>query len=122
MKRKKNPNKALKTKLWELCKNLIRAKYGNVCYTCDQPGLSASNWHTGHLIPRSVCGAYLKYDLRNLRPQCYNCNINRGGNGAEFYRRMVEREGQAYVDRIYLDKKIICNERDRVIQLIEEYS
>jgi hypothetical protein len=28
-----------------------------------------------------------------------------GGNGAIFYKRMVEREGQEYVDKIFQDKQ-----------------
>jgi 5-methylcytosine-specific restriction endonuclease McrA len=105
-KKKKQPTpKQLKTKLWELCKRACREQYGNTCYTCGKTGLEGSGWHTGHFIPSSTCGASLRYDLRNLRPQCYNCNINAGGQGAIFYKRMVEREGQAYVDKIFQDKQ-----------------
>jgi len=96
-----------KTKLWELCKQIIRLKYGNTCYTCGKTGLSGSSWQTGHFIPSSVGGAYLRYDLRNLRPQCYYCNINLGGSGATFYKNLVERESQEYVNQIFKDKNII---------------
>lgn len=102
---KKNPVKALKVKLWELCKQITRLKYGNVCYTCGATGLEGSNWHTAHFIASSVCGAYLRYDLRNLRPGCYRCNISLAGNGAHFYKNLVEREGQQYVDQIFQDKQ-----------------
>lgn len=120
-KRKYNLHLA-KKKLWKLCKEIVRKKYGNVCYTCDRGNLVGSNWHTGHMIPKSVCGAYLKYDIRNLRPQCYHCNINLGGNGAEFLRRMIEREGQSYVDNLYRQKNQIYPESIRVKELTEEYS
>lgn len=98
--------KRLKTNLWELCKQITRLKYKNVCYTCGKTGLEGSSWQTGHFIPSSVGGAYLRYELRNLRPQCYYCNINLGGNGATFYKNLVEREGQEYVDQIFKDKQI----------------
>jgi hypothetical protein len=67
--------------------------------------LVGSSWQTGHFIPSSVGGAFLRYELRNLRPQCYRCNIDLSGNGAMFYKLLVEREGQAYVDQLFLDKQ-----------------
>ena len=107
--------------LWIECKRIIRAKYGNTCYTSGKTGLVGSDWHTGHFIPKGACGAFLKYDLRNLRPQSYHDNINLGGNGAEFYKRMVEREGQEYVDQLFRDKQKIINARDHFENLLEEY-
>lgn len=101
---RKKTLKALKIELWKLCKSLTRKVYGNNCYTCPARNLEGSNWHTAHLIPSAACGGFLRYDLRNLRPCCYNCNINLGGNGSTFYKHMVEREGQAYVDQLFKDK------------------
>lgn len=97
----------LKKRLWELCKQIIRITYGPTCYTCGKKGLEGASWQTGHFIPSGSCGAYLRYDLRNLRPQCYFCNINNGGAGATFYRNLVANEGQEYVDQIFKDKNII---------------
>lgn len=113
----------LKKELWELCKQIIRKRYGNTCYTCDAKGLAGSNWHTAHFVARSVCGAYLHYDLRNLRPGCYRCNISLAGNGAVFYRRLVEREGQPYVDQIFADKERITKLTPQFLrEKIEEYT
>jgi hypothetical protein len=102
--KKKTPEAKLKAQLWELCKQIIRKKYGNTCYTCKKEGLEGSNWHTGHFIARSVCGNYLYFDLRNLRPQCYRCNISLVGNGAVFYSLLRSELGQEYVDGIFADK------------------
>lgn len=99
--------KRFKTILWELCKQITRLKYGNKCYTCGKLGLEGSGWQTGHFIASSVGGVSLRYNLRNLRPQCYYCNINLGGNGSFFYKNLVEREGQQYVDQIFQDKQRI---------------
>ena len=107
--------------LWVECKRIIRAKYGNKCYTCGKQGLVGSDWHTGHFIPKGACGAFLKYDLRNLRPQCYHDNINLGGNGATFYKLMVEREGQRYVDQLFKDKQKIINAREHYEKLLNHY-
>lgn len=118
----KQPISKIRKKLWELCKQLIRKKYGNTCYTCGKSGLSGSNWHTGHFIPDAASGAYIRYDLRNLRPQCYNCNVNHGGAGAEYYRRMVEREGQEYVDKLFEDKNVTVKAYDHYVMLIDKYT
>lgn len=119
--RSKNPLKTVKNKLWKLCVELTRKKYGDECYTCGKGGLSGKNWHTGHFIPRSYCGAFLKYDLRNLRPQCYNCNINLGGNGAEFMRKMLIRDGQEYVEKIFEDRNRTTSEKELYPYLLEKY-
>ena len=121
---KKQPSllRSLRHKTWELCKQIIRKKYGNSCFTCPKTGLVGSGWQTGHFIPRSIGGLSLRYDLKNLRPQCYNCNVNLGGNGAEFYRRMVEAEGQEYVDELFARKGVITKETpDFYFDLISEY-
>lgn len=119
---KKLKPSALKKKLWELCKVLTRARYGRVCFTCGKTGLDGANWHTGHFIPSGSCGAYLRYDLRNLRPQCYNCNINLGGNGAQYYRQMVKHEGEAYVEQLYRDKqKVVKADSIFYTNLIDRY-
>lgn len=119
--RKKSEITKLSDSLWELCKILVRAKYGNTCFTCGKTGLTGSNWQTGHFIPRSTCGAFLKYDLRNLRPQCFHCNINLGGNGAVFYRRMVEAYGQEYVDEIFRDRNKLIVSSDYCRILLVQY-
>ena len=104
----------LRDRLWELAKLIIRKRYGNTCYTCGRTKLEGSNWHTGHFIPDAVGGAFLRYNLQNLRPQCYNCNINLGGNGGEFYRRLVEEEGQLYVDNLFQLKNTMIIKADKM--------
>lgn len=98
----------VKNKVWEECKRITRARYkkGEVweCFTCGRILDEPVKCHTGHCIPSASCGAYLRYDLRNLRVQCYFCNINLGGNGAQYYKRLVETEGQEYVDKLFRDK------------------
>lgn len=62
------------------------------------------NQHTGHLIPDSVCGAYLRYDLRILGVQCMSCNIRHGGMGAEYYRVRAEKFGVEWVEGLFKEK------------------
>jgi hypothetical protein len=111
----------IQRKLWELCKQVIRMRHGNICYTCHTTGLSGSNWHTGHLFPKASVGAYLKYDLRILRPQCYNCNINHGGRGADFYARMLKEIGQEKMEELQRDRIVIVKAYDHYISLIPKY-
>lgn len=111
----------LQRKIWEHCKRIIRAEYGNTCYTCGARGLIGRNWQTGHMIPKATLGAYLKYDLRLLRPQCYNCNINLGGNGAIFIEKMRLLNGNEYVDKILSDRKVSVKAYDHYTSLLTKY-
>ncbi len=111
----------LQRKIWKLCKEITRKKYGNTCYTCGQKGLIGSNWHTGHMWPKASLGALLKYDLRILRPQCFNCNINLGGMGAEFYRKMMNEIGVQKMTVLELDKRKIVKAYDHYSSLIPVY-
>lgn len=113
--------KSLKNKIWPLCRQIIRAKYGNECYTCGRKGLSGKDWQTGHCIPSSVCGAYLKFDLRNLRPQCATCNIWRGGMGAVFVKEMIRIEGADYVNALFADRALSVKLKDRIEELLPIY-
>lgn len=117
----KQPISVIQRKLWVLCKQIIRQKYGNTCYTCLDTGLVGSNWQTGHMIAKASLGAYLKYDLRLLRPQCARCNLWEGGQGALFITRMREIEGYEYVDSILEDRKISVKAYDHYAKLLEEY-
>lgn len=107
--------------LWVECKRIIREKYGNTCYTCGAGGLEGSNWHTGHMLAKGSLGAYLKYDLRVLRPQCYKCNIHHGGQGALFIEKMRRVEGDKYVDGILADRNILVKAYDFYLELLQKY-
>jgi hypothetical protein len=120
-KKSKQKISTLQVKLWNECKRIIREKYGNTCYTCGATNLSGSNWHTGHLFAKASLGAFLKYDLRVLRPQCYNCNINQGGRGADFYSKMLEENGETYMWILAEDRKKTVKAYDHYEQLLEKY-
>ena len=123
---KKPSIKKLQEILWDLCRKLIDKIYcpdgKAVCYTCGT-SIEGSNKHLSHFIPRSTCGASLKYDLRNLRWCCMRCNVWLGGNGATFYRNMVKLEGQAYVDELFRIKNQVSIKADIIFYMkkIKEY-
>ena len=88
----------LETKIWEECKRITRSRYGDKCYTCSAEGLEGSNQHTGHGKPKGALPLQFKYDIRNLRVQCYNDNINLGGASDIFIAKLEqEEEGLAFL-------------------------
>lgn len=87
----------LKEELWQLCKMLTRKIFGYNCYTC---GDYVEFPHTGHFITDSICSTELSYDLRNLRPQCYRCNIHLSGNWVAYEDRMIKDNGIEYVKEL----------------------
>lgn len=119
-KKSKQPISKLQRQLWLHCKRIIRQRYGNTCYTCGRTNLEKSNWHTGHLLAKASLGAFLKYDLRLLRPQCYHCNINLGGCGAIFIENLRQKEGNDYVDQILKDRSLTVKAYDHYVQLLSE--
>ncbi len=59
--------------------------------------------------------------MRNLRWQCYRCNINLSGNGAVFYNKLREEMEQEYIDELFRDKQKTIKAHDHFIALLEEY-
>jgi hypothetical protein len=90
IRRKKPPNKLsqknlpkLKRKLWALLTAYVKDRDGNTCVSCGKGGLSGKGWHGGHLFPAGKHNI-IRYDPKNVHSQCFNCNIDLGGNGAAY--------------------------------------
>lgn len=111
----------IQRKIWNELKRIIRKKYPNTCYTCFQTGLAGSNLQTGHLWPKASLGAYLKYDMRVLRVQCFRCNIHLGGNGAVFYENMLRELGKEKMDQLQKDRQVLVKAYDHYVAILEEY-
>ncbi len=94
----------LEQELWQECRRIVFEQYGDTCYTCGAQHLEGRNKQCGHMWPKGSLHALLKYDIRILRPQCFHCNINNGGMGAVFYKKMVADEGSAYMELLEADK------------------
>ncbi len=74
------------------------------------------------MIAKASLGAFLKWDLRLLRPQCIICNLHRGGMGAIFIENMRKIEGDEYVDQILKDRQILIKcDRQWLENKIKEY-
>jgi hypothetical protein len=112
----------LKKSLWELCKATVRARDKGICQACGATGLVGSNAQCSHLIASSICGAFLRYDLRNLYLCCFRCNISLSGNIATLYRNIEKQKGKAFMERLFEDKnKITKLDRQFLENKIAEY-
>ena len=117
----KMPISRLQRLLWTECKRIVRKLHGNVCYTCGAGNLSSSNWQTGHMWSKASVGAFLKYDVRILRPQCMTCNLWQGGRGADFYSRMLKEIGQQKMHELEKDRQVTVKAYDFYVELLEKY-
>ena len=117
----KSPQRKLEEEIWQHCRRIQFNRYGKVCFTCRKP-IEGQNCHLGHFIPRSVGGVALRYNLSNLRPQCYFCNVNLGGNGSAFYKRLLEDEGQEYIDKLFILKEQTTKALPYYLTLLERYA
>lgn len=121
-KQSKQPISKIQRLLWEECRRIAKFLYKNDCYTCPAKNLQGSNCQLGHVPwPKSTLSAYLKYDMRCLRFQCFSCNIHKGGMGAEAYKRMLKEEGKAYMDKLEEDRKKSVKAYDHFTELLETY-
>lgn len=120
-KQSKQKISVLQRKLWALCRLITFKRHGNTCYTCGAKNLVGVNLQCGHLFPKASLGAYLKYDLRVLAPQCFRCNINLGGNGAIFYVNKVNEIGVKAMKELVKDRQITVKAYDHYLKLIDEY-
>jgi len=93
----------LKKELWRLTSAYVRRSASDhegycSCVTC---GIRKhyKQLQAGHFIPKAL-GTAIYFDLRNIHPQCYRCNINLGSNGPEYFRYMQERYGDETIDEL----------------------
>jgi len=121
--------KTLEDKLWELCKQIIRLKYPNTCFTCGLENLKGKNLHTGHFIKKRKLPYELKFDLRFLRPQCNKCNLFNNGNEGMYAINLVKTEGVDYLLSLdsemlfykFIPELSIPDKRQFLLFKIEEY-
>lgn len=117
----KQPISLLQRKIWDECKRIIRTRYPNICYTCGATNLKMGDWQTGHMWAKASLGAFMKYDLRILRPQCAKCNRWMDGMGADFYKRMLRENGAEYMEQLERDRQVSVKAYDHYVKILEEY-
>jgi hypothetical protein len=87
LKKKLKPLNKLEADLWTQFSIYIRSKDADFqgytkCYTCGKRIHWKLETDAGHYIKRSYKA--LKFDERNVRPQCKRCNMYMDGNQDEF--------------------------------------
>ena len=115
---KKNTLGYWKKLFWVEFSKYIRKRDDYKCFTCEGAGNQA-----GHFIARSIGGMSLFFHERNVHAQCLRCNIFLSGNGAIYYRKMIERYGQESVDELFelKDRGYRKYSIEEYQELIEEY-
>ena len=96
---KKKTTAQLKKILWRYFSLFIRRRDKGICFTCGRR-CEGKGYHAGHFIPKSICGVVLYFDERNVHGQCYNCNINLGGNHYIYGKKLGTMADQLYADKL----------------------
>lgn len=120
-KKSKDSIRQIQDKIWVEAKRIVDEQFGIDCYTCGKKNLKGRDKQLGHMIPKASLGAFLKYDIRLLRNQCFSCNIWKGGNGAEFYRKMLLEQGTVYMDELLRDRQKSVKASDFYPKLLVVY-
>lgn len=114
--------------LWQHCRRIQGVRLakpdGSVdCYTCGAINLQGSNRQLGHVPwPKATLSAFLKYDFRLLRWQCFRCNINFSGLGGVAYPKMEKEFGKEFMEQLERDRLISVKASDFYLELLEKYS
>lgn len=118
----------LKKELWpifSLHQKLVYSEDGEwcQCYTCDKPlQIGTINCQGGHCLPK---GAFknLYFDERAVRPQCYYCNINLGGQHYHFCEKLKLEIGlEAFTEMERHGKDVVKRDAQWYREQIAHYS
>lgn len=85
----------LKKMLWKVFSEYIRKRDKNRCFTCGKFA-EGSGYHAGHFIAKASGGLALYFNEDNVHGQCYNCNINLGGNSYIFGKNLGQKAEELY--------------------------
>ena len=119
-KKSKQPISKIQRQIWEECR---RIKHKDVvdCYTCGARNIQGSNRQLGHMWSKATLSACLKYELDILEFQCYRCNINGGGMGADFYKRKLKELGKKRMLELENKRNETVKAYDFYVDLLSKY-
>jgi len=99
--------------LWKYFSLYIRQRDKFTCFTCGRHA-TGSGMHSGHFISKAIGGNALYFHEENVHAQCYNCNINLGGNQYIYGKKLGDKAEELYLikntviekwtEQDYLDK------------------
>ena len=109
--------KELKKQLWTIFSKYIRARDGNICYTCGSQA-----HHAGHYVPQSK-GNALKFEERNVHAQCISCNSFKRGNLAPYALHLERDYGPGILQEFERIKNTVYKPtREELSEKIEHYT
>lgn len=126
---KKKKRGSERKKLVKQLDNLIREilKRGeDKCVCCGKSGIgwfhpkdNPYGLQVGHYVSRTVYA--LRWDLRNVHPQCSGCNITHNGDPIPYTRFMLDTYGKEVLDELTFKRNSINKvSTPRLRELVEE--
>lgn len=110
--------------LFSLHQKLVHSVDGEwcQCYTCEQSiKIGTINCQGGHAVPKSVY-KNLYFDERAVRPQCVQCNKNRGGMSYDFCLKLKDEIGiDSFNDMIKHGRDIVKRDAKWYLEQITYY-
>lgn len=112
----------LKKKAWKLISLYVRSNGSqegfNECFTCYKWCSWKYDLQAGHYIHGK-----LDFDLRNLKPQCVQCNHYKSGNLGVYAERLLKEYGQNWIDQLRAKAQVKGNYYTRIElnEIIEKY-
>jgi hypothetical protein len=95
--------------------------FNNSCYTCGKY-LPIKKLQCGHFIGRRQ-GLSIRWEPRNCKPQCLNCNVFLRGNLPRFAEHLMQEYGPTIIADLNLQsEQTLKLNRENLIQLINQYS
>ena len=119
-KKSKSEIRKLQDKIWQELRR-IKDKPVVDCYTCGAKNIQGSNKQLGHMWAKASLPAILKYEKDILEFQCYHCNINCGGMGADFYKKKLKELGKKRMEELEkLRNRTLVKASDYYKELLEK--
>lgn len=81
------------------------------CFTCGKHyAINSKKMHCGHLVKVFDTGGKTNFstafDVKNVFPQCYQCNVIKGGNELKAYYALVGIWGRDAIDELQIKAKM----------------
>ncbi len=93
--------------------------FNNSCYTCYKP-YKVKELQAGHFVSRTHLNT--RWEPRNVKPQCFACNVWKRGEGARFAKHLIQEYGPSIIEELDMQRSVIKQmKRADYEDLINEY-
>lgn len=101
---------------WKYCSKYVLLYYSDGLYTkCATCGttlkINEKNTHCGHWIKTfdgSKTNFATAFEFENLAPQCYQCNVKKGGCQLEMQEWLESKHGKEAIEKLKIKRHNIC--------------